>query len=62
MPNQKWEYTTATVNVDNWFVVGPTGEDLNEALKALGSQGWELVSTLPTSHEHRYVLIFKRPS
>jgi hypothetical protein len=60
MRQQTWHYTTAVANVDSWFIAN-TSEDLNEALEKLGKNGYELVATLPTSHEHRYALIFKRP-
>lgn len=58
----KWEYYTVTVQrkkvqgnwlwVVDWSDRGP--EKLGDFLDRHGAQGWELVSTMPSWHEHQF--------
>ena len=63
---QKWEYKTAKMNTEGWFVgeVLDTGS-FDSMLNSLGSQGWELISAFDTKQTNgasrEVVAVFKRP-
>lgn len=58
---QGWEYRTMMFVGLGDLMVGT--KQLDAVLKAAGSEGWELVATIPASDPKRAsVLIFKRPA
>ncbi len=62
----KWEYRTVVFHAKGFFAGGKVdGQELNDYLNELGSDGWELVSVFDTNmHEGRtrdVFAILKRP-
>ena len=61
-----WEYRIDTVAAGGLFVTGDVDQKAtSERLNAFGGQGWELVSSYPTTYanggSHLLVFIYKRP-
>ena len=61
---QKWEYTTLSPSEGHGGILTKfKANKFEEALNALGAEGWELVRPINVSdsNDERLLLIFKRP-
>ena len=60
----RWEYQTLKFDVAGFFGPDVRPETLDEALNALGAQGWELSSAFDVNRGHgrtsEIVAVFKR--
>ena len=61
----RWEYTTLKIEPTGFFGGKVNTDELTAQLTELGSQGWELVTSIETSYvdggSREAVLVLKRP-
>ena len=56
----RWHYKVEEVGTDTWGRLKP--DTLEERLRQMGGQGWELVQVVRTQSSGPALLFFKRPA